>query len=133
MPPGLFLNLASGQGYPGSQAQSKAVSLVTCFSVNSKVSPPLVPWPTKAAQTGGTESQDLGLPPMKRAQRHTTSPDITKEHLNSRHLEAMRPQFTPRLLSGSPGYSLPFSQGFSFLTHSDPCVSLMGEGGRDRI
>lgn len=39
----------------------------------------------------------------------------------------------PRSLAGSPGYSLPFSQGFSCLTHSDPRGSLTGEGGGDRM
>lgn len=82
MPPGLFLNLASGQGYPASQAQSQGCFFfVTCFSVNAKVLTTFCPLPTKATWTGGTESWDLGLPPMKRAQSHTASPDIT-EYLN---------------------------------------------------
>lgn len=39
MPPGLFLNLASGQGYAGSQAQSQGCCFsVTCFSLTPRFS-----------------------------------------------------------------------------------------------
>lgn len=39
MPPGLFLNLASGQGYTGSQAQSQGCCFsVTCFSLTLRFS-----------------------------------------------------------------------------------------------
>lgn len=39
MPPGLFLNLASGQGYAGSQAQSQGCCFsATCFSLTPRFS-----------------------------------------------------------------------------------------------